>query len=266
MAENEVVEREFEHNWKLYGVVLILTIIGELIGVRTFQVGPGTGLLLPMLYALVIGMFLGPKFVKVVSEKDMSDASPLIVMSVLILVAKLGTIIGPNVPQLIGAGPALLMQEFGNLGTLILAMPVAVLLGFKREAIGATFSNAREGALAIIGDVYGLDSPEGRGVLGVYICGTLFGAIYNGIMSGFIASLNIFHPMAIGMASGVGSASMMSAAGGAAAAAMPEAADTILTFAAASNLVTSATGLYMMIFISIPLANWYLRILTGGRE
>ncbi len=260
---------QFMYNWKLHGIVLVLVIIAEFIGLHTFQVGPGTVLLLPMLYALVIGIFLGPRFLKVASEKDMEDASPLITLSVLILVAKLGTNVGPNLPIIIESGVPLLLQEFGNLGTLLIGMPVAVLLGFKRESIGATFSQAREGSLAIIGDYYGLDGPEGRGVLGVYIFGTVLGAIYNGIMGGFVASLGIFHPYAVGMASGIGSASMMSAASGGAAAALPEFADEILSFAATSNLLTSATGLYVMIFISIPLAERYYKFLsrdTGEEE
>jgi len=260
-GENQLPD--FMYNWKLHGIVLVLTIIAELIGLHSFAVGPGTVLILPMLYALVIGIFLGPRFLKVASEKDMSDASPLITLSILILVAKLGTNVGPNIPIIIESGIPLLLQEFGNLGTLLLGMPVAILVGFKREAIGATFSQAREGSLAIIGDMYGLDGPEGRGVLGVYIFGTVLGAIYNGLMGGIVASLDIFHPYAVGMASGIGSASMMSAASGAAAAAIPEFSDEILSFAATSNLLTSATGLYVMIFISIPLAERYFKLLGG---
>lgn len=271
MAEAEKVDNgndkviDFMYNWRLHLIVLGLVIIGELIGVQQFKVGPGTALLLPMLYALVIGIFLGPRFLKIANEKDMDDASPLITLSVLILVAKLGTTVGPNLPVIVESGIPLLLQEFGNLGTLAIGMPVAVLLGFRREAIGATFSQAREGSLAIIGDVYGLDSPEGRGVLGVYIFGTVLGAIYQGITAGFIASLGIFHPYAIGMACGIGSASMMSAASASSAAVLTEYSDEVLSFAATSNLLTSASGLYMMIFISIPLAEWYLKFLTGGK-
>nr|WP_324292747.1 DUF3100 domain-containing protein [Maridesulfovibrio sp.] len=33
-----------------------------------------------------------------------------------------------------------------------------------------------------MGDIYGLDSAEGRGVMGVYICGTVFGTIFFGLM------------------------------------------------------------------------------------
>ncbi len=87
----------------------------------------------------------------------------MIGVSALLLIAKYGTTIGPAVPLLIKAGPALLAQELGNLGTVLIAFPIAMMLGFGREAIGAVHSIAREPNIAIISDMYGLDTPEGRG-------------------------------------------------------------------------------------------------------
>ena len=43
-------------------MALILTIIAELIGVKSFKVGVGTMSLLPMLYALIFGILLSPSF------------------------------------------------------------------------------------------------------------------------------------------------------------------------------------------------------------
>ncbi|MGC8159867.1 DUF3100 domain-containing protein, partial [Salmonella enterica] len=82
---------------------------------------------------------------------------------------------------------------------ILIGLPLALLLGIKREAIGATFSVGREPSLAIIGERYGMDSPEGRGVLAEYLTGTLFGAVFIAILAGFLASLNIFHPYALAM-------------------------------------------------------------------
>ena len=73
------------NNWWLHFVIFVIVVITELIGIHSFQIGPGTALLLPMLYALVIGMFLGPDFLKIVKEKDMEDASPLISMGIYII-------------------------------------------------------------------------------------------------------------------------------------------------------------------------------------
>ena len=59
-----------------------------------------------------------------------------------------------------------IFQEFGHFfGTMAIGLPIALLLGIKREAIGATFSVGREPSLAIIAEKYGMHSPEARGVL-----------------------------------------------------------------------------------------------------
>lgn len=58
------------------------------------------------------------------------------------------------------------------------------------------------------------------------------------------------------MASGMGSGSMMTAASGSLAEAVPEMKDTILAYAATSNMLTGITGLYSVIFIGLPLVNF----------
>ena len=51
---------------------------------------------------------------------------------------------------------ALLLQEFGNLEAIFLSLPIALLLGLKREAVGACHSINRETNLALMQDVFGL--------------------------------------------------------------------------------------------------------------
>lgn len=55
------------------------------------------------------------------------------------------------------------------------------------------------------------------------------------------------------MASGVGSGSMMAAASGSLISAFPHLDTDIVAFAGASNLLSLSTGLYMSIFIGLPL-------------
>lgn len=249
-------------DWKVHLLALVMVIIAEAIGTKSFKLGPGNVLLLPMLYALVIGMFLPS--LKLVDRDDMEIASPYIGLSVMFLTAKMGTNIGPNLSKIFSAGPALILQEFGNLGTIFLALPVAVLVfRMGREAIGVSFSNSREGSLAIISDLYGLDSDEGVGVMGGYITGTLFGAIYSGLLAGVIISTGLFHPYALAMAAGTGSASMMAAAMGPTIATYPEMETELSAFAATSQLLTSVDGLYMSLFMGIPLTEWLYRKLGG---
>lgn len=247
---------------KLHLIVLVLVIIAELIGTKKYQLGPGTLVLLPMLYALLLGVLTGPKFLKIVDMEDMKAAEPLITVSVLLLMAKYGTNIGPTLPLIIKSGAALILQEFGNLGTVLVGIPFAVLLGLRREAIGAAFSIAREPNIAIISDVYGLDSPEGRGVMGVYIAGTVFGSIFFGLFAGFAATSLPLHPYALAMASGVGSASMMSAAVGALVEIFPAMTEELTALGAASNLCSGADGVYMSLFLALPMAEWMYRLMV----
>lgn len=122
----------------------------------------------------------------------------------------------------------------------------------KREAIGACYSIDREPNIAIIAERYGLDSPEGRGVMGMYICGTVFGALWVSILAGVIAQMGIFHPHALAMGAGIGSASMMAASTASIIASHPEWAETVQAYAAAANLLTTVLGIYFALFISLP--------------
>ncbi|AEB74999.1 DUF3100 domain-containing protein [Clostridium botulinum] len=246
-------------NWKNHIIVLLMVIISEAIGVIKFKIGPGTLVFLPMLYALIIGIFLGPKFLKIVNEKDMKDAGGLITISLMLLMARYGTTIGPTLPKIIQSSPALILQEFGNIGTVLLGVPLAVFLGLKREAIGAAHSISREPNIALISDIYGLDGDEGKGVMGVYICGTVFGTVFFGLIATFCAAYTPLHPYSLAMASGVGSASMMTAAVGSLSAMFPNMQETLTAFGAASNMLSGLDGLYMSLWVALPLSEWLYR-------
>jgi hypothetical protein len=242
-------------NVKVHLIVLGLVVASELIGILTFNVGPGKLVLLPMLYAVFIGALLGPDFLKIVKHKDMVEASSLVGLTLLLLMARYGTLVGPKFFEILSAGPALLLQELGNIGTLFIGIPIAMFIGLKRESIGAAHSIAREPNVALIGELYGLDSAEGRGVMGVYICGTVFGTIFYGLMASFMSVMDIFHPYALAMASGVGSASMMTATVGSLSAIYPEMAEKIQAFGVASNTLSGLDGVYMSMLIALPLSN-----------
>ncbi len=249
--------------------VLFIVIISELIGINKFAVGLGTVTLLPMLYAVIFGMLVTPGILgkviaplkKIVNDDVIEFAGSMVMMALLPLGVKYGTLVGPNIVKIIQAGPALLLQELGNIGTIFIAMPIALALGMKREAVGATVSICREPTLGVIGERYGINSPEGTGVLGTYMMGTVFGTIFFGLLGSLSLGTGI-HPYALAMASGMGSGSMMTAASSSLAAAVsPEMADTVLAYAATSNMLTGVTGLYVVIFISIPLVNKLYSIL-----
>lgn len=254
------------HHTRTHVTVLLIVIVTEFIGTQTFPLGPGQVVLLPMLFAVVIGILISYSVLgayidplrQAVNREVSAIAAPLLVISLMPLAVKYGTLVGPAFNQLVSAGAAFLLQEFGNLGTIFLSLPIALLLGLKREAIGGAVSIAREPTLGIVTDKYGIDAPEGRGVLGTYLTGTVLGTIFFGILGGF-APITGLHPKALAMACGIGSASMMTACSGSLSVAVPRMEDTILSFAATSNLLTGVTGLYMVLFVGLPLINFLYR-------
>lgn len=254
--------KELFKDWRVHALCLALTLAAEFIGTKKFNFGPVSFSLLPMLYALIFGMILG--VCKLIKPQTMKTASPYIGISVMLLTVKMGASIGPNLGRIVKAGPALILQEFGNLGTIFAALPVALLL-FKmgRAAVGCSFSISREGSLAIIADLYGLDSPEGQGVMGGYITGTVLGTVFNGLMVSLLISLNIFHPYSLAMAAGTGSASMMSAALAPIVEAFPAMTEQITAYASTSNMLSTVDGMYMSLLMGIPLTNWLYKKLGG---
>ncbi|UCD72100.1 MAG: DUF3100 domain-containing protein, partial [Syntrophobacterales bacterium] len=71
---------------KLYLAVLVIVIVTELIGIHKFPVGPGTVVLLPMLYAVIIGLLITPQVLgtviaglkKVISEEEVELAGAIV--------------------------------------------------------------------------------------------------------------------------------------------------------------------------------------------
>jgi Protein of unknown function (DUF3100) len=196
----------YTENLRLYAVAFAVVLAAELIGIVNIPVGPATIVMLPLLWALLIGgvwsladnRLPGPLQI---GRALQWRASAVVQLALLLLIAKLGLLVGGSLPKLAAAGWALLFQEFGHFfGTMAIGLPIALLLGIKREAIGATFSVGREPSLAIIAEKYGMHSPEGRGVLAEYITGTIFGTVFLSILASLITSINIFnvitHPSA----------------------------------------------------------------------
>ena len=180
MAEATVIPKfatTHTEDTRLYVLAFAIVLAAEFIGIVNFSVGPGNIVLLPMLWALLIGgvwsiaenRLPGPLQIGTALQRR---ASAIVQLALLLLVAKLGLLVGGSLPKLAEAGWPLLFQEFGHFfGTMAIGLPIALLLGIKREAIGATFSVGRESSLAIIGEKYGMHSPEGSERTRVSSCG-----------------------------------------------------------------------------------------------
>ena len=255
------LKERLKAEYKIYLIAFVFILIADSIGQIQIPLGPGQFILFPIFYALIMGVLSGPQVTKIMKSKQVKAASKLVVMAICPFIAKLGINAGASLETVVSAGPALLLQEFGNLGTILLAMPLAVLLGMKREAIGATHSINRESNLALITDVYGPDSPEARGSLSIYVVGGMIGTIYFGFMVSVIAILGIFHPYALGMASGVGAGILMASAVASLTEIYPAMADQISALASASETISGIDGIYMALFIGLPLCNWLYKVL-----
>ena len=242
--------------YKIYIAAVIFILIADSIGQIQIPLGPGQFILFPIFYALIMGVLSGPQATKIMKSKEVKAASKLVIVAICPFIAKLGINAGASLETVVSAGPALLLQEFGNL-----AMPLAILLGMKREAIGATHSINRESNLALITDVYGPDSPEARGSLSIYVVGGMIGTIYFGFMVSVIAMLDIFHPYALGMASGVGAGILMASAVASLTEIFPAMADQISALASASETISGIDGIYMSLLIGLPLCNWLYKVL-----
>ncbi len=244
-------------NWKLHLVVLLIVMVSEKINIVKIPVLDGSIMFLPMLYAMVIGLIVYlAKPIKCVGEEQSGLASNFVVIGISLFLAKISISSGLALDQVISAGPALIFQELGNLCTIFIALPIALLLGFKRDAVGMTHSIAREPNVAYIAQKYTLDSPEGRGVMTTYVVGTLIGTIFMGLLTSVLATFTSLHPYALAMATGVGSGSMMAAASAPLVEMFPDMAETITAYAATSNVLSTADGIILTIFLGLPLCNF----------
>jgi hypothetical protein len=252
MLYNSLRER-VKIEYKLYVLAFIFILIADSIGRISIPMKIGTFILFPIFYSLILGMLSGPECFKIINSTQVKAASKLVIVCICPFIVKLGVNAGANIQTVLSAGPALLLQEIGNLGTIFFAMPVAILLGLKREAIGATHSINRESNLALATDVFGSDSPETRGSLSVYIVGGMIGTIYLGILASVVAHTGLFHPFALALASGVGAGIMMASATASLSIIYPTMAAQISALASASETLSGITGIYVAIFVGIPL-------------
>ncbi|WP_169721477.1 DUF3100 domain-containing protein [Brevibacterium album] len=243
-------------------LALLLAVVAELIGTFEFGIGIGTLTLLPLIWGLLLGAAISIQRVKPFPPAVQQAASAALQVGVLLLATRLAFNVGDNIELILEVGPALVLQEIGNLGTILVGLPLAVALGMGRASVGATFSTCREGSFVMVGERFGADSRELRGVLSMYVFGTVFGALWLGLLASVMAGSGWFNPLALAMGSGVGSGSMMAAAANSVTAAFPEMTDQILGLAALSNLLSSALGLYVGVYIALPLADRFYRLLT----
>ena len=251
-------------NWKTQLIIVGIIIISELIGTHALNTPIGTLLFMPMIFSILLGIaagFLASKLkLGVLKENDQHDANSMLLVAVLLLLVKVGSTAGPNFYTVIRSGWALILQEFGNVGTAFLAVPGGVAMGLKREVVGGGHSISRDTNLALITEMYGLDSAEGRGVAACFLYGGLFGAIIMGVLTPFVASWNVFSVEALAMATGVGSTSFTAAGSASLINLFPDKEQIILAFSASSSLLTGFDAVWITLACGLPLTRWLYKV------
>lgn len=257
----ESLGQRIKAEWKIYLLAFVFILIADNIGQIQIPCGKGMFILFPIFYAIILGVVSGPQVLKIVDNKHVKAASKLVVVGIAPFIAKLGITAGANLETILHAGPAVLLHGFGNLFGIFLALPIAILLGMKREAVGACFSINREYHMALINNIYGSDSAEARGSLSIYIVGGMIGTIYFGVLASAVAMTGLFNPEALGLASGVGAGIMMASSSASLCAIYPDAAETIKTLASVGETMAGITGIYINMFLAIPLCDKLYRVL-----
>ncbi len=252
--------------WVLIGLMTLIAAIAQLIGPLTVPVGNASIVLLPMIWALLMGVVISGQTFKPLPLDLQHTANAIMAVAVLVLCARLSLTLGPQLPELFAAGPALLLQEFGNVfGSILLALPLAVLLRMGPATVGATFSIDREPSFAMVISRFGPDSPQYRGVLSMYVFGSIFGAIIVSLVASVLSSMDIFDWRALAMGAGVGSGSMMAAGIASVTAAHPENAEAVAALATTANLIAALAGVYLALYISLPVADRFYKFLTRNQ-
>lgn len=257
LREDAIVLSEKRFDWLLIiaGAGTLIAMASEAVGLRTVKLGPGELVFFPFIWAIILGAVIGLQKIRPVNRTTQFNAVRFMEIGIVLFISDLGALIGPSLVKIAHLGLPLFLQEFGHaFGTVIIALPIAVLLGLGRTAIGATYSIDREPNLAFMAERYGGGSDEYRGALSVYVFGSIIGAIYIALLAAYLASAQVFSPEALAMGAGVGSGSMMAAGVAALAHVVPKQSKTLLALGAASNLITEVIGVYITIFITLPFA------------
>ena len=253
-TDKRILKKNPWRDYRLHGSVFILVVIAELIGTINIPITKDVVItIMPLIFTIIFGIvFYLAKPITWIKKRQAKIAEGAMMLFIGVLIAKLAISSGQSIHLIFEMGPALILQEFGHLAT-ILVLPLALLLGFKEEAVGMTNSIGREPNVAVVVDKYGFNSPESRGVFAIYVIGSVIGTIFISFLVSFSLSFIPLHPYAYAMASGVGSASMNAAAIGPTLAAFPTMETNIEAFAGFSNLLSFCVGIYIVIFIALPL-------------
>lgn len=248
----------FVFDYKLHSTILFISSVSLYVGVININLFYGFKLLiLPLVISLLLAIvcYLFKPF-KWISKNQSGICSLLMLVLIGPLVAKLAISSGQNIEMLLNVGPLLVFEELGDIGTIVFGLPIALLLGFKRECIGMTSSICREPQMVVLIDKYGFDSSEVKGFFTVYLIGLVLGTLFISLIVNLLVYFIPLHPFSYALASGIGSTSMSVAAISSLSVIYPGMANKLLALGGISNLISIVFSIYVYIFISLPLTEW----------
>ncbi|MEE3324762.1 MAG: DUF3100 domain-containing protein [Methanosphaera sp.] len=255
MDDNISNKKSCLNDYKLHLTILFISIISLTIGTITIHLYGNVNLIiLPFIPALFIAIsFYLIKSINWINYNQSKTCTKLILLLIGPLLVKLAIASGQNISLLFDIGPLLILKELGSIGTILIGLPIALLLGFKREAIGMTSSICREPQLAVLIEKYGFDSAEVKGFFIVYIIGIVLGTIFISFLVNLLPYCIPLHPYSYALATGIGSTSMNVAALSSLTSLYPDISENLLTLSGISNMISLMFGIYVYIFISLPL-------------
>ena len=136
--------------------VILCCLAAEFIGPIKLSLGRFTVTFLPLLYAMLLMLVLYlAKPVRGVGKAYVPAASRMLSMGVVFAMAKLGISSGASIKEMISASPILILQNIGNIGTVLFALPIALILGMKREAVGMSYVNQEPDVYKVLEEDFG---------------------------------------------------------------------------------------------------------------
>ena len=68
--------------WKIYIAALIFIVIADSIGQIKIPLGPGTLILFPIFYSIILGVLAGPQVLKIFKKPEVKAASKLVIVCI----------------------------------------------------------------------------------------------------------------------------------------------------------------------------------------
>lgn len=255
MLNEENKKNSYLYDYKLHLTILFVAIISLKVGTINIHLyGSFNLVILPLIPALFFSLLLYIfKPITWIGKEQSKACTKIMLLLISPLIVKLAISSGQNIELLYNVGPAIIFKEIGSIGTVLIGLPIALLLGFKRESIGMTSSICREPQLAVLVEKYGFDSDEVKGFFIVYVIGIVLGTLFISFLANILCYIIPLHPFSYALATGIGSTSMNIAAISSLTAMYPSMTDQLMAFSGISNLISLVFSIYVYIFIALPL-------------